>query len=228
MKRKIAIVVSSVVVLTALLGGIEALLLQDIPLLGFCIAFVTVSYAAIRSRNRLLPRDPRTTGRWFKRQLVGIGLLCAVWLALFASLYLFPAFFISTKPTYITEPRLKDRYGVDFLAHFERDIPHEDNAAPQISAALWARGEEEEYEPAVRFVHYHYFTRELPQESRTILAARGHALSDGVSLPCSDEEREILQPWFESNEPAFALFEEALQKPFFMFRPSMLKSSYSW
>ena len=52
MKHKIVIAISAVLVLTALLGGIEALLFQDIPLLCFCIALVAMPYEIGRASCR--------------------------------------------------------------------------------------------------------------------------------------------------------------------------------
>ena len=308
MKRKIIIAISVVLVFTALLGGIEVLLLQDIPLLGFCIALVAVSYAAprlnnylvphnsrilricmkilagilllctysfalfllgtffdflmpniflqftipllcllfaffaviyaaFRFNNFLVPRDPLTI-RWLLKKIVAIPLLCTAWSALFASLYLFPSFFISTKTTHFTKPRLTEFYGVDYLVHFERNVPHEDNAARQIIAAMgypqfmyWEILHDnpkkylytkldlpDDLEPTVHFTTYYSFYKALPEESRAILDARPRSTID-IPLPYSDEEREILQPWLESNEPAFALIEEALQKTAFYLPP---------
>jgi len=236
MKRKIVKGLLAVILLTALLGGIEALLFQDIPLLGFCIAAVALFYAALWLSHRLVPREPRTWRRWFAGKFVSVGFVCTAWSALFASLYLFPAFFISTKTTYITEPRLKEWYGkkfygVDYLAYFDRNIAPEDNAARYIIPVLWDRRGEgwkwfaeklnipEDFEPPVQFTSFYDFNTALPEESRTVLSARGHALSEGVPLPYSDEEREILQPWIEGNESAFAFIEEALKKPFYYVPP---------
>ena len=309
MKHKIVIAVSLVIVLTALLGGIEALLFQDIPLLGFCLALVAMSYAALRLNNYLVPHDPQIlkvcmkivagipllciyclalfllgiffdfllpdiflqsiipllcllfaffaviyaafrfnnffvprdplTIRWLLKKIVAIPLLCTAWSALFASLYLFPSFFISTKTTHFTEPRLTEFYGVDFLVHFERDVQHEDNAARHIIAAMgyprlmyWGYLEDkpkkylytklglpDDLEPTVYFTTYYSFYETLPEESRAILDARRRNAIIDIPLPHSDEERAIFQPLFEGNEPAFALIEEALQKPAFYIPP---------
>ena len=239
MKRKIVKGLLAVILLTALLGGIEALLFQDIPLLGFCIAAVALFYAALWLSHRLVPREPRTWRRWFVKELVSVGLVCTAWSALFASLYLFPSFFISTKTTYITEPRLKEFYGVNYLVHFERNVPHEDNAARQIIAAmgyprlmflgikdkpkniLYAKLDlPNDLKPTVHFTSYNSFLYEtLSEEERKHLDDIRARHVDGVPLPYSDEEREILQPWFESNESAFTFLEEALQKPAFYIPP---------
>ena len=136
MKRKILVGTLSVILLTFLLGGIESLLLQDIPLLCFCIAVCVGVFFASWLGNRIVPRNaPPKWGRWFIRLFTKLGCLCIIWSALFLSLYAFPPFFISAKTTYITEPRLSDRYGVDYLAAFEREVPNEDNAARHIVAA---------------------------------------------------------------------------------------------
>jgi hypothetical protein len=37
-------------------------------------------------------------------------------------------------------------------------------------------------------------------------------LKSTTPRPYSEEERTILQPWFDANEPVLVLFEEALQK----------------
>ena len=234
-KRKIIIGTSSVVLLTFLLGGIESLLLQDIPLLCFCIAVCVGVFFASWLGNRIVPRNaPQKWGRWFKRTFTKLALLCIVWSALFLSLYLFPPFFISAKTTYVTEPRLTDRYGVDYLVHFEREVSNEDNAARHIVAALgygfffdkktWKHIHEkwdlpEEFEPTTHFANIFEFRRSLSEKSKTLLAKQEVSSFVDIRPPYSAEEQKIWQPYFEENELAFAMFEEALQKPAFYVPP---------
>jgi hypothetical protein len=76
----------------------------------------------------------------------------------------------------------------------------------------------EELEPVVLLPSYRSFYETLPAESKAVLEERQESQKstrNTTPRPYSEEGRAILQPWFDANESALALFEEALQKPDF-------------
>jgi hypothetical protein len=121
-------------------GGAELLLLQDIPFLLFLLiifALIDIPTTWIQSRMRQSGRQRRHwknlySGTPWKYMLLPLALLFIVYAGTFAVLtFVIPPFAISPQTTYLTEPRSKEFYGIDYAAFIEQQIdpqvPPEDN-----------------------------------------------------------------------------------------------------
>ncbi len=205
-----------------MLGGVKILLLQDIPLLLFLGIALGLFFLPVA---RWLGRPQRSwiTAVW------GLGVIIAIWVS---SAFVIPPFSISRQTTYLTEPRAKTFYGIDYHAVIDKQLdpggPAEDNGFRllietfgrslfdfQLKDQHWDRlcrylDLPTDTEPKLTFVDWRSFARALPPEESQIL---NKSSCRETTLPWSEEAKPIVRRWLDGNDAALDQFAVAARKP---------------
>lgn len=201
-----------------MLGGINMLLLRDIPLLLFAGAIAVPFFFPISA----------WLGRPKRRWVDGLWYFGAIILVLFV----IPPFSISRQTTCLTQPRSEKYYGIDYSAVIEKrlepGIPAEDNGFRLLTRTLgrplfrdplkdrhWDRlcrylDLPTEIEPVSAFVDWNIFVKNLePEEDRII----EKTVCEDHRLPWPDEKLPVVRRWTDENETALDLFVAASKMP---------------
>ncbi|GHT42052.1 hypothetical protein FACS189443_4610 [Planctomycetales bacterium] len=206
------------------LGGVEVFLLRDIPLLLIlCMVMALLHLPVARWLGK-------PDNKWILLIVYFVAIIIAA-----ALLFVIPPFFISRQTTYLTEPRAKNYYGIDYLTAIEQriapNVPPEDNGfrfllekfgRPLLDGRVitddhWNDICEKlnlpaEIEPSVKYAGWYEFMKKLPEEERKIVEKK---FCEDISPPFSDEQLPIVKRWLDENNPAIELFAEAARKPAF-------------
>ncbi len=210
------------VVLLWLLGGVNILLLQDIPLLLFLGTGLGLFFLPIA---RWLGRPQRSwiTAVWI------VGVVIGLWVSI---AFVIPPFSISRQTTYLTEPRAKTFYGIDYHAVIDKQldpgVPADENGFRLLIEAIgrpffgekfedqrWDRlcrylDLPTDIEPKLAFVDWRSFARALlPEESQIF----NKSSCWETTLPWSEEAKPIVRRWLDENDAALDLFAVAARKP---------------
>ena len=212
------------------LGGINVLLLQDLPLLLFLLVLGFVFFYPM---TKIVPQGQPRIRQRFIAVLYGTLWTCFVlataWV-LFA--FVIPPFFISPQTTYLTEPRSKEFYGIDYAAVFEKQlesnaagVPSKENGFHLLTETFgrqffgtitdehWHRLCQylelpSEIEPKHTFVHWTKYVNALPPEEKEIVEKP----AGRIMLPFFEEAVPIVQRWLDDNNAAIDMFAVAAQK----------------
>jgi hypothetical protein len=222
------------VALLWMLGGVNVLLLQDIPLLLFLLG---VGFALMYPMEKWLkPKKPLPPPLSLKRLTVGLSGIAWAWFVLaltFATVvFVIPPFSISPETTYLTEPRSKEYYGIDYPAVVEKEldpkVPAEDNGFRLLTEMLgrpfygeklkdehWNRicqylDLPTDIEPKLTFVEWYDYTQTLTEEEQKIVNTSS---CNERLLPWSEEAIPFVRQWLDENDAAVELFIAAVQKP---------------
>jgi len=204
-------------------GGLNVILLQDIPLLLFLIVAIGLLVWPIV----LMGKKPKH--RAVLGFILWVFVVYAGMLALLTTVI--PPFAISPQTTYLTEPRSKKFYGIDYAAFIEKQldpgVPPEDNGFRLLTETLgrsffgnnfadkhWNRlchylDLSVEIEPTLTFVSWSEYEKTLTPEEKEIVDA---SFSEFL-LPWSEEAMPIVRRWLDENDPALDLFVVAADKP---------------
>ena len=206
------------------IGGLNVLFFQDIPLLLILLATIGLFFWPIERLVNL-----RLKKRWS-------FLLLLLWLFAFnvgvAVLLLFvvPPFAISPQTTYLTEPRSKEFYGIDYQTfiktQLDPDVPSEENGFRLLAETLgrpffgdkledkyWNRlcqylDLPTEIEPKLTFVEWRKYEETLTPEEQEIIKMFPSEMR--LSLP--EEAIPIVRRWLDENEAVLELFITAVEK----------------
>jgi len=224
-----------------LLGGLNTLLLQDIPLLLFLLG---VGFALIYPSLTWFPGREELKGeRLLSRRRLWAGLGGMAWVLFVGAvtfallLYVIPPFAISPQTTYLTEPRSTEFYGIDYQSVIEQQldpgVPPEDNGFRRLAETFGRPFFSVKHGSVEKFTdkHWHRLCRylELPAEIEPALTFVNWWEYEKTLEP---EEQEIVKPfwseqhrllseeaipivrrWLDENEAALDVFITAAQKP---------------
>ena len=219
------------------LGGLRVLCFQDIPLLVF---LVCVHVLMSLSVSQWLGFSLKSWSGMFFQFFWTLGVIVWILLLLF---FVIPPFAISPETTYLTEPRSKDFYGIDYQAAIEQQldpgVPPEENGFRLLTETLgrplyndmvgnkfedqhWNRLCEylnlpTDIEPTLPYIDWEKYRKTLEPEEQEIVNAM-HRESEHILL--SEEAMPIVQRWIDENAPALELFIAAIQMPV-LYVPSM-------
>jgi hypothetical protein len=230
-------------------GGVNVLLLRDIPLLLFLLVFGFALFypkwawqqpqGSLLSRQRFVSALPRMAWLFF---------VMATSFALVA--FVIPPFSISPKTTYLTEPRSKEYYGIDYPAVIEKEleprVPAEDNGFRLLTEMLgrpfleckdehWNRicqylDLPDDIEPKHTFTSWVTYIKTLTEEEQKIVNRL--ITSEEQRVPWSEEATPLIRQWLDENDAAIDLFVAAAQKPVLyappMFEGIMLNSPINY
>jgi len=224
----------SYIALLWLFGGVNTLLLQDIPLLLFLLG---VGFALVYPQEFLLSKEkpPLISGR---RLLAGLGALAWTLFVLAVTfvliMFVIPPFGISPQTTYLTEPRATKFYGIDYQSVIEREldpgVPPEDNGFRLLTETFGrpffgAYSKDEHWhhlcryldlptdiEPALTFTAWWKYESTLEPEEREI-AKSFLVYWTQISQTLPEEAIPIVQRWLDENDAALDVFIIAAQKP---------------
>ena len=211
-------------------GGLEVLLLRDIPLL----LFLGTAFGLL-----ILPPywmgQPSSKKRWTLRSLL-LLFLSLIWIGgvvigmYVLVMFVIPPFSLSPQTTYLMEPRSKEFYGIDYAAYIERQIdpgaPPEENGFRLLTDTFgrpffddiknehWNRLCEyldlpTEIEPTLTFTDFWEYSQTLPLEKQEIVKT---FYREQDSL-LSDEAVPIVARWLDESDAALDLFIAAIQMP---------------
>ncbi|MCL2743169.1 MAG: hypothetical protein FWE67_04890 [Planctomycetaceae bacterium] len=220
-------------------GGINVLLLRDIPLLLFLLGFGFVICYPISIW--LKPNEPP---RKLRKILVGmLWIWFVLAIAMASLLYVIPPFAISRQTTYLTEPRSKEFYGIDYQAVIEKQIdpgvPSKENGFRLLTEALgrpffgeafkykhWNRlcqylDLPTEIEPKYEFTDWRTYEKTLTPEEQELVRTPPCG-----NLSWSNEALPIVRRWLDDNEAAIDLFALAAQKPV-LYAPPMFDGKFN-
>jgi len=206
------------------LGGLRVLCFQDIPLLIF---LVCVHVLVLLPVSQWLGFPPKSWSGRFLQFLWILGVIVWVLLLLF---FVIPPFAISPETTYLTEPRSKDFYGIDYQAAIEQQldpgVPPEENGLRLLTETFgrpfFGKKFEEQHwnrlceyldlptdiEPTLPYTDWERMTLE-PEEQEIVNAMR----KESAHMPLPEEAMPIVQRWLDENEPALELVVAAIQMP---------------
>ena len=229
-----------------LLGGLNTLLLQDIPLLLFLLG---VGFALIYPSLTWFPGREELKGEpWLSWRRLWAGLGGIVW-GLFVGaatiallLFVIPPFAISPQTTYLTAPRSTELYGIDYQSVIEQQldpgVPPEDNGFRLLTKTFgrpffectdehWHRicrylELPTEIEPVLAFTDWLEYTKTLEPEEQEIIKAD----STEPSHPFSEEAIPFVRQWLDENDAALDMFITAAQKPVLYVPPMFGESLY--
>ncbi|MCL2709904.1 MAG: hypothetical protein FWE95_03390 [Planctomycetaceae bacterium] len=226
------------ILLLWMFGGVNVLLLQDIPLLLFLLA---VGFTVIYPVEFLLPKPERPKNLRdvlknltnMKNLMAGLGagawVLFVFAVAFALLLFVIPPFAISPQTTYLTEPRSTKFYGIDYQSVIEQQldpgVPPEENGFRLLAETFgqpffgctdehWHRICEyldlpTDIEPTLTFTAWHTYEKTLePEEQEVVEASRTEA-----RLPFSEEAIPFVRQWLDDNDAALDMFIVAAQKP---------------
>jgi len=178
-----------------LFGGLNTLLLQDIPLLlfllgvGFAVTYPIVTWLPQPERPKNLRERLDNLMNLKNHLFVLVGMVWILFvLAVTYALVMFvlPPFGISPKTTYLTEPRSTKHYGIDYQSVIEQQldpgVPPEKNGFRLLTETFgrpffsakdehWHRicgylDLPAEFEPALKFTEWHVFTKNSNLKNR--------------------------------------------------------------
>jgi hypothetical protein len=205
-------------------GGVDVFLLRDIPLLLFLIPAVGLFMLPVI----WIDRQP-------KRKLIPF-LIGSIWMIATLAVifvvvaFVLPPFYISPQTSYLTEPRAKEYYGIDYVAVIEKQlptVPPEDNGFRPLVEALGLPPFGDGYavhwthicqyldlppdiEPKLTYTDWWAYHKSLSEEEKGVIKS---FTTHDTLLPCSEEEMPIVRRWLDDNEAALDLFVVASQKP---------------
>jgi hypothetical protein len=209
-------------------GGVRVLFLQDIPVLLFLVAF---------SGLIALPFN-----QWFglrlkswSGMLLGFMWIAGIGVGMYALLlFVIPPFAISPETTYLTEPRAKEFYGIDYQAVIKKEldpgVPLENNGFRLLIATFcrslckgvvgfndkhWEQlcqylDLPVEFEPELMFVRWWQYEKTLEPEKKELVKMTPYG--DFIT-PYSEEAIPLVRQWFDENEAALDVFVAAIQMP---------------
>ena len=207
-----------------MLGGVNVLLLQDIPLLLFLVVFIGLFCLSQWTISR------------YKSRLIGtsIGLIFYFGglAGMFALLvFIIPPFAISPQTTYLTEPRAKEFYGIDYQSVIEKEldpgVPTQDNGFrllfetfgrslcnDELYDQQWDHlcryfDLSSELEPKFTFVTWQSYSETFTSEEQEIVKTA----YEQNNLPWSEEAMPLVRQWLDKNDAALDVFVAAIQKP---------------
>ena len=204
------------------LGGVNVLLLRDIPLLLFIGTGIGLFCLPMA---RWFGRPPRhwITFVW------SFGVLTGMYALL---LFVIPPFSISRQTTWLTEPRSKELYGIDYAAVIEKQLDPGvlpgDNGFRLLTETLgrpffgenfeekhWVRVCQyldlpPEIEPKRTFIGWWEYTKALQEEEGEIISK--DEVYEERLRPYSAEAIPIVRRWLDENEAALDLFVAAAGK----------------
>jgi len=227
--------VLSCVALLWLLGGLNTLLLQDIPLLlfllgvGFALIYPSLTWFPGREE---LKGEPLMSRRRLWAGLGGMAWVMFVLAVTFALLlFVIPPFAISPQTTYLTEPLATEFYGIDYQSVIEQQldpgVPPEANGFRLLTETFgrpffgekfkdehWHRlcqylDLPTDIEPILTFTTWRDYEQTLEPEEQEIIKT----CSTERRLPFSEEAIPIVRRWLNENDAAFDLFVVAIHKP---------------
>lgn len=220
------------------LGGVHALLLQDIPLLLFFLGIMFAMFYPIEAWLRPhLP--PKGWQRLIAALAAGAWGMFVMEAALAVLVFVIPPFVISPQTTYLTEPRSTEFYGIDYQSVIEKQldpgVPPEDNGFRLLTETFGRPffGDKIKDEHWTRLCRY----LELPAEIEPKLTFDELTLTPEEReivgkllwynpLPLPEEAVPIVQRWLDENNAALDLFVTVSQKPV-LYVPPILDGSDS-
>ena len=237
--------VLSCVALLWLFGGLNTLLLQDIPLLLFLLGF---GFALIYPIETWMPgreelkREPLLSRRRLLACLGGMAWVMFVLAVTFVLLlFVIPPFAISPQTTYLTEPRSTKFYSIDYQSVIEQQldpgVPPEKNGFRLLTETFgrpffgenfkdehWHRlcrylDLPTDIESTLTFTEWHEFTKTLEPEEQEI----AKSFWAEMNQPLSEEVVPLVRRWLDENDAALDVFVTAAQKPI-LYVPPMFKT----
>jgi len=227
------------ILLLWMFGGLNTLLLQDIPMLLFLLA---VGFALIYPIEKWSPQPERPKNLRgvlknltnLKNLLVALAgmawILCVLAVTFALLLFVIPPFAISPQTTYLTEPRSTKFYGIDYQSVIEQQldpgVPPEENGFRLLAETFGRPFFGENF----RDEHWHRFCRylDLPTDIEPALTFTWWEVyettlepeereimkssSANTRLPLSEEAIPIVQRWLDENDVALDLFVAASYK----------------
>jgi hypothetical protein len=173
----------------------------------------------------------RWVGRPQSRWIDGVWGAGVVWGMIALVLFVIPPFPISRQTTYLTEPRSKEFYGINYAAVIEKQldpgVPAEENGfrllTETLGRSLFDTSKDEHWnrlcryldlspdlEPKQTFVGFWNYVKTLPPEEKEIIEA---PCNKDIAPPWSEEAIPIVRRWLDDNDTALDLFVVAVRKP---------------
>jgi len=180
-----------------------------------------------------VPKEQRYSFRSFFQCFLGLAWVLSI-LAITCLLVMFviPPFSISPQTTYLTEPRSKEFYGIDYQAfiieQLDPGVPPEDNGfrllVETFGRSLFDDKLEEQHwhriceylelspniEPKHTFVDWWTYQNSLPPEEGELVKTTSHS---DVVPPWSEEAMPIVARWIDEHNAAIDMFITAIQMP---------------
>jgi len=220
------------VLLLWLLGGLNTLLLQDIPLLLFLLG---VGFALVYPQEFLPPKEkpPLVSWRCLFASLIAVAWTWFVLTVAFALLlFVIPPFGISPQTTYLTEPRATKFYGIDYQSVIERELDPgvlpEENGFRLLAETFgrsffgctdehWQRMCEyldlpTDIEQVLTFTAWWKYEKTLEPEEQEI-AKSFWSYQTQIDQPLPEEAIPLVRQWLDENDAALDMFITAAQKP---------------